>query len=165
MLHCDIKTLLPDNYLIKIDRATMAYSIEARVPILDHKIVEFATTIPPRLKIRSQVGKYILRRAMKGIVPDKILARRKHGFGVQGIVWYHDALKTIAPNLLSKSSIKRRRYFKFKFIEKLLNRLEHPMEQDAQRIWNLVTIELWHRIYIDQPNLQKKVELKLDKLI
>src|SRR5439155_11662780 len=90
--YADLQSYLPRDILTKVDRMSMAHSIEARVPLLDHKLVEFAATIPPELQLRDGATKHVFKSALRGIVPEAILARRKHGFAVPLGRWFRGAL-------------------------------------------------------------------------
>ena len=91
--YVDLKTYLPDDILAKVDRASMAHSLEVRVPLLDHRFVEHAATIPPELKLRGGEGKYIFKRALRGLVPDEVLTRPKMGFSVPLDRWFRGDLR------------------------------------------------------------------------
>ena len=98
--HCDLNNYLPLDVLTKVDRMTMAHSIEARPPLLDHHIVEFAATIPARLRLRDGTTKYLFKQAMRGILPDEIIDRPKHGFAVPTGTWFRGELSDFARDLL-----------------------------------------------------------------
>src|SRR2546427_352721 len=93
LMYVDLKTWLPDMYMEKTDKATMACSLEARLPMLDHRLVELAFQIPGRLKVRPWALKRLLKQALRGLVPPAILRRPKHGFAVPTDVWFRGRLK------------------------------------------------------------------------
>src|SRR6185503_2524908 len=111
LLYLDSKTYLPGDILTKVDRMTMAHSIEARVPLLDHKLIEFVQTIPASLKLRSGTTKHILKRAMRGLIPDEIIDRPKQGFGVPVNKWFNHELRDMLQDTLSDSKTRQRGYF------------------------------------------------------
>ena len=106
ILNTDMHTYLPDDELRKTDRLSMWHSLEVRVPFLDHKFVEFVATIPSKYKLNGHQKKYILIRALKGIVPDTILHRRKQGFSIPLANWLRGPLRDLVRSYLSASALK-----------------------------------------------------------
>lgn len=147
MLYADIKTWLPDDLLTKVDKTTMANSLEARVPYLDHTLVEFAMGIPSRLKIKGGTEKYILRKTAEDLLPRETLIRKKHGFTVPINEWTTKHLNTMISNTLSESAIKNRGYFKYDHVRHIIEHASNP--RYSHQLWALFTLELWHKIYID----------------
>src|SRR5213079_1038274 len=98
--YCDLNNYLPLDILTKVDRMTMAHSIEARPPLLDHRLVEFAATIPAHIRLRGGTTKYLLKRAMRGILPDAVIDRPKHGFAVPLARWLRGDLATFSRDVL-----------------------------------------------------------------
>lgn len=160
MLLSDIKTWLPNNMLIKLDRMSMAHSIEARVPFLDHRIVEFSSKIPSRLKLKGLNEKFILKKSMENKIPKNILKRKKQRFFVPLDFWFKNNLDYITSNIFLDSDFLKKNFNK-KFILKLLDyqkssshktilkhnqllRLYYP-----RQIWNLITLAMWHKTYIE----------------
>lgn len=144
--YIDLKVWLPDELLMKVDKMTMANSIEARVPFLDHRLVEFAMKIPLKFKIKNNKEKYILREAVKGVLPKEILYRRKQGFTVPKAYWIQTGLKDLISELLSEETIKRQGFFNYESIQKLLK--NH--EKNSQKILTLLIFGLWYKIYIEE---------------
>jgi asparagine synthase (glutamine-hydrolysing) len=145
----DIKSYLPNDILTKVDRMSMAHSIEARVPLLDHKFVEFAATIPPELKMKGKTTKYIFKRAMEGLLPGEILYRPKRGFAVPLSRWFRGQLGPFVRDLLlSRTSIERG-IFRKSYIERLIEMNDRGRAMDLQ-LWTLITFELWCRRFIDE---------------
>ncbi len=145
MLYFDTKTWLVDDLLIKADRMSMAASLELRVPFLDHRVVEFAATIPSKYKIKGRTTKYLFKEMMRGKLPDQIIDRKKMGFPTPLAIMFKTKLFSYAHDtLLSKASIGRG-YFQEKTIRNILN--EHQKgEADHHRvIWLLLVLEEWHR--------------------
>lgn len=146
VLYVDIETGLPDDLLMKVDKTTMANSLEARVPFLDHKFVEFSMSMPSKFKLKNRIEKYILRKAASKILPKSILERKKHGFSVPLDTWFRGEFKEIVMQILSENEILKRGYFRYDFIEKILR---NPRE-NYQLLFNLICLELWFKIYIDR---------------
>jgi len=94
--YVDIKTYLPDDILAKVDRASMAVSLEVRAPLLDHHLMELIAKIPSSLKLRGRTGKYIFKKAMAGVLPPEVLNRRKQGFAVPLATWFRTELRDVA---------------------------------------------------------------------
>ena len=148
-LGVDAALYLPDDLLVKVDIASMAHALEARSPFLDHEFMEFAATIPFPLKIQGRVKKYILKRALTGILPDEILHRPKMGFGVPIDHWLRHELKDMAFDTLLSSRAISRGYFRVGTVRRLLD--EHLRKRTSWHylLWTLLMLELWHRTYID----------------
>jgi asparagine synthase (glutamine-hydrolysing) len=149
LLYLDSKTYLPGDILTKVDRMSMATSLEARVPLLDHKLIEFVMQIPTSLKLKGLETKYIFRQAVRGIVPDAILDRPKQGFGVPINEWINSQLKTrIRETLLERRALERG-YFDAKYIKTLLDEHEKNRRDHSYALWILFMLELWHRKFVD----------------
>ena len=149
LLNFDINVLLPDDFLMKTDRMSMAHSLEARVPYLDHKLVEFAMSLPADLKVRKATEKFILKKAYEGILPKSIVDRKKHGFDVPIAYWLKNELKGMTDELLSDENIKKRGYFNPGYIRQLIKEFRAGKNVSPRKIWNLMSLELWHQIFID----------------
>jgi asparagine synthase (glutamine-hydrolysing) len=145
----DMKNYLPLDILTKVDRMSMAHSIETRVPLLDHKLVEFAATIPPEMNLRRGTTKYILKRAMRGILPGSIIDRPKRGFAVPLGYWFRGKLGSYVRDLLLGDSSRRRGFFNGRYIENLVARHERGENLDLQ-LWTLISFELWSRAFLDR---------------
>ncbi len=145
----DMKNYLPLDILTKVDRMSMAHSIETRVPLLDHKVVEFAATIPPEMNLRGGITKNILKCAMRGILPDSIIDRPKRGFAVPLGYWFRGKLGAYVRDLLLGDSSRRRGFFNGRYIEKLVARHERGENLDLQ-LWTLISFELWSRAFLDR---------------
>ena len=145
MLYLDARVWLPDDLLVKADKMTMAHAIELRVPLLDHKLVEHCWALPDRMKIRDGRGKWILRRAARGRVPESILTRQKKGFGTPTAAWLRSGLYDLAASsLLSRGSLAHDR-FDAALIERLLQRHRAGEADFSTELWPLVVLELWHQ--------------------
>ena len=144
----DLENYLPLDILTKVDRMTMAHSIEARPPLLDHKLVEFAATVPAHLRIRNGTTKYLMKRAMRGILPDGIIDRPKQGFAVPLAKWFRGELSDFTRDLLLSARCRHRGYFKPAYIEQLLR--QHDQGRDLSlQLWTILSFELWCRRFLD----------------
>jgi asparagine synthase (glutamine-hydrolysing) len=150
-LYVDLKTYLVDDILTKVDRMSMAVSLEARPPLLDHKVVEFVATIPPALKLYDGVRKYILKKSMSRLVPAEILGRSKQGFRMPLREWLRSRLRPLAEELLLGQTARSRGYFHQPEIERMWREHLAGQRDYAHQLWELMLIELWHRKYIDDP--------------
>jgi asparagine synthase (glutamine-hydrolysing) len=151
MLYVDTKTWLPDDLLVKADKMTMANSLELRVPLLDHKLLEFAATLPSNFKVRGLTTKYIAKRALAKQVPTEVLQRRKAGFPVPYENWLRTDLRDSIHDVLLDCETIGRGYFRKSAIEKLL-RQNLESGAHAKDIFSLLVLELWHRQFLsDRP--------------
>jgi asparagine synthase (glutamine-hydrolysing) len=146
--HIDITTRLCDFITSGLDGATMAYSVEARVPFLDHELVELCARIPPSLKMRWLTEKHILRRAMRNDLPAPILAKKKRGLGAPANLWLRDALPEFAGAMLSEETLRKKGYFKPLAVRRILSR-HRSGEADYTRI--LIAIlgtQIWDELFV-----------------
>jgi len=148
LLYADIKTYLHE-LLMKQDQMSMATSIESRVPFLDHKLVEFTCSLPERLKLRGGTTKYILREAMKGVLPEAILSRPKMGFPVPIGAWFRGAYKPVVDEYVLSERAVSRNIFNPEFVRDLVNRHQSGAENHDERLWALVNFEIWQRQFFD----------------
>lgn len=144
-LAVDIATYLPDDLLAKVDIATMAVSLEGRSPFLDHKFMEFTATIPANFKLRGNEKKYILKRALEGLVPHENLYRKKMGFSIPLVHWFKGELKPYFEEVVLASDSFIRTIFIESTIRKLLNEHVRGRVDNSNRLWALLTLELWHK--------------------
>lgn len=149
MTYVDLKTWLPDDLLIKADKMTMACSLELRVPMLDHKLLEFCTALPDRLRRHDGEGKVLLKKLMERHLPKEIIYRPKRGFPVPISVWFRGPLYERAREILLDDRTLRRGYFQPNYLSRILERHRSGAEDLSRRIFSLLTLELWHRKYID----------------
>ena len=165
VLVAEFKTKLVDDLLLGEDRMSMAHSVESRVPFLDTDLVEFAFTVPPHLKIKDNSSKYIFKKAMANTLPKEVINKRKCGFAYTPSLLFKDSLKEYATLLLSEEHVRRRGYFKYDYIHRIIDHKITPkLRWHYHYIIKLMAIELWHRIYIDQDDLYKP-KLQIDDLI
>ena len=148
-MDADIHSYLPFDLLIKVDIASMANSLEVRCPFLDYKLMGFTASIPFEYKLNGKIKKYILKKAFNGLIPDKILKRKKTGFGVPLCKWFRSELKDyISDILLSRQSLERG-YFRPDGVRALLSEHVSGKVDHSPRLWTLLMLELWHREFID----------------
>jgi asparagine synthase (glutamine-hydrolysing) len=148
LLYVDTKTWLPDDLLIKADKITMANSVELRVPFLDHRVLEFAASLPGSKKLRGTQTKYILKRAIAHRIPTELLSRPKTGFPVPYEVWLRKDLKEFATDILTDRRTLQRGYFEQGIVERLLD--ENSATQNySKEIFSLIVLELWNRTFLD----------------
>jgi asparagine synthase (glutamine-hydrolysing) len=146
----DFLTYLPDDLQVKVDLASMATSLESRSPFLDHEFLELTAQIPFSLKLKGfNNKKYILKEALRGLVPDEILFRPKMGFGIPIQEWFHHDLKAYAHSTLLSEKALARNLFRKEAVEKLLQ--DHLKKEGdyGYQIWALITLELWFQAYFD----------------
>jgi asparagine synthase (glutamine-hydrolysing) len=149
MLYIDLKTFLPCLNLAYTDKTSMASSVEVRVPLLDHELVEMAARIPARLKLKGLTGKYILKRAARRWLPREIVNRRKAGFSAPVRAWLVCELREMVEDLLSEPNIRRRGYFNYPGVRRLIDENLSGREDNSLKVFQLLTLELWHRTFID----------------
>ena len=141
--YADTKTYLAEDILTKVDRASMLNSLETRAPLLDHELVELAARIPSAMKVRKNETKYMLKKAMSGILPDEILYRRKMGFGVPLVHWFKKDLKDYAREVLLTRQARERGLFNTRHIEGMLDSHMKTGRDMSARIWALLFFEHW----------------------
>jgi asparagine synthase (glutamine-hydrolysing) len=144
--YIDIKTYLTDDILVKVDRATMANSLEVRAPILDHKLMELAASIPSSMKLHGMDGKYIFKKAVQQILPESVLRRRKMGFAVPLAQWFRKDLKDFARSVifgrsgdtpLQASTVKR-----------VWEEHQNGFRNRSTELWSLLVFRLWERQFM-----------------
>jgi asparagine synthase (glutamine-hydrolysing) len=144
----DLERSLPLDILTKVDRMSMAHSLESREPLLDHKLIEFAATIPAGMQIRNGSGKHILKEAMRGLLPDEIIHRGKQGFGVPLGHWFRGRLSGFLRDLLLSGPARGRGIFDQAYVLKLIERHEQGRDLGLH-LWTLISFELWCRTFLD----------------
>jgi asparagine synthase (glutamine-hydrolysing) len=153
LLYADLKTYLVE-LLMKQDQMSMAASIESRVPFLDHHLVEFAAALPPRMKLRGFTTKWILREAVKPLLPAAILTRRKMGFPVPFGPWMRGAGAGLARDVLLDSRARQRGIINPAAVSTLIDAHANGTADGADAIWSLLNLELWYRTFIDGEGVQ-----------
>lgn len=149
LLYLDSKTYLPGDILTKVDRMSMAVSLEARAPLLDHKLVEFVTRIPPSLKLHGGAAKHLLKQAVRGLVPDEILDRPKQGFGVPVQEWINRQLKDRIRETLTERRTVERGIVRPEYVKLLLDEHGRGRRDHSAPLWSLLMLELWYRTFSD----------------
>jgi asparagine synthase (glutamine-hydrolysing) len=147
--YVDTKTYLPDDILTKVDRASMAVSLEARVPILDHKIVELASRIPFEYKMRGNTSKYILKDIMTPWAPEGFLERPKMGFGVPLVRWFRSELRDYVRDRLLSKKARERGLFDMRFVEQMIDHHQSGQIDIAHLLWALLFLEEWFCHHVD----------------
>ena len=145
----DFRYYLPLDILTKVDRMSMAHSLEARVPLLDHSFVEFAATIPADWKWHQGRTKHIFIKSLRGLLPDEILDRSKKGFGVPLNRWFRGPLRPLVRELLLSDSCRKRGIFNEAYLNRLITRQEQGRSLDYH-MWTLMSFELWCRTFLDR---------------
>ena len=140
----DLKTYLVDDILVKVDRMSMATSLEARVPFLDHRVVELSFRIPGGEKIRGGDTKVILKRAMKDLLPEEILHRDKQGFSIPIKNWIRNELRSMMLDVLDEHKIRNQGLFDYRTVNRLVDEHLRGVENHSHRLWALMMFELWH---------------------
>jgi len=152
MLYVDTKSWLPDDLLLKADKMTMANSVELRVPFLDHKVLEFAASLPANYKVRGWTTKYLAKRALSSRIPKEILSRPKTGFPVPYESWMRNGLRSWVQDVLLDGRTTSRGYFKKTAIEGLLNE-DARVGGYSKEIFSLLALEHWHRMFLEGESL------------
>jgi asparagine synthase (glutamine-hydrolysing) len=159
----DIKNELPNWQLARVDRMTMAHAQEARVPFLDHRMVEFSATLPINFKLRKIDGKYLVKRAASNLLPKEILTRKKQGFTTPRDAWFRNDFMECAFNILSKENMRRRKYINTDYVEKLKQKVrktgDKPFRPYTYKLLILTMLEMWQQMYLDN----KSGVMKLDR--
>lgn len=146
--YVDIKTYLPEDILVKVDRMSMAHSLEVRSPLLDHKLMEYAGTLPSSLKLNGMESKYILKKCMKDRLPEKILYRKKQGFSIPLASWLRGEMKEFASETLFSSNNLLKNYFNSGYIKKIWRRHLSGRQDYAYPLWGLMMFELWQQRFL-----------------
>ena len=155
----DLHTYLPLDILTKVDRATMAHSLEARPPLLDHRLAEFAATIPAKFRLQGGTTKYLFKQAMRGILPDCIIDRTKHGFAVPLATWLRGDLAEFARGLLLSKPCRERGVFEPASVERLLALNARGRDLDLQ-LWTMLSFELWCQRFMDPSPRQQPAPVR-----
>src|SRR5262249_27411621 len=164
MMRFDAETYLPEDVLAKVDRMSMAHSIESRVPLLDNAVVAFASSLPASMKIREGRRKHVLKQVAATLLPRAILDRRKQGFGVPLGTWFRGNLRELfGDTLLSPSSLQRG-YFEPRFVRRVVDEHLTGRRDHTLRLWTLVVFERWHQLYAQRsrfPNSSPALHTRL----
>ncbi|HSB26409.1 MAG TPA: asparagine synthase (glutamine-hydrolyzing) [Pyrinomonadaceae bacterium] len=155
MQNLDTRLYLAEDILTKVDRASMAVSLEVRAPFLDPRVAEFAASLPSNYKLRGQKTKYILKRAVDDMLPRFVTRRPKKGFGVPVAEWLKFKLRPLARDLLSPERVRRAGVFNPEFVSRLQDEHERGVANHRKLLWTLLMFELWHESFIETP---KRIE-------
>lgn len=150
MSYLELKLRLPELLLMRVDKITMATSVEARVPFLDHQLVEYAMSLPVDLKIKGTSGKHILKRALEKVLPADLLYRPKRGFGAPIREWFRGASGVVLSELIMNSTIRRRGLFDYEFIARLIDEHSRGRRDWSFHLWALLNVSLWYDRWIDR---------------
>jgi asparagine synthase (glutamine-hydrolysing) len=151
ILYVDIKTYLVDDILVKVDRASMANSLEVRCPLLDHRLMELVAQIPSSLKLRDGVGKYIFKKALEPVLPQSILHRRKWGFGVPLATWFRSDLKDFTGDAVFAT---RDEYLDYNFLGQCWNQHQRGQRDWSALFWTVLMFKSWQTV-CDTPQLRE----------
>ncbi len=149
MLLTDQMTYLPNDLLVKVDIAAMAVSLEARSPFLDHHVIEFAASLPQNLKLRGLTTKYVLKKALRKLLPNENLNRSKMGFGVPVGHWFRGKMQPFLREVVLSEKASRRGLFKQEGVRQLIELHSHGERDYSQQLWTLLMLELWFNRFID----------------
>jgi asparagine synthase (glutamine-hydrolysing) len=145
----DTMTYLPNDLLVKVDIATMAVSLEARSPFLDHHVIEFAASLPEKLKLRGLTTKYLLKRVLRQLLPSENLGRRKMGFGVPIGHWFRGRLEPFLRETILSDRARGRGFFKPEVVKQLVDLHARGERDYSHQLWTLLMLELWFQRFID----------------
>ncbi len=153
-MYYDTKVYLPDDILVKVDRMSMAHSLETRVPFLDHRLVEFVATIPDDLKLQKsregRIGKYILKKTFNAFLPEVIQKREKHGFTLPVDLWFRDELREMALDVLSESQIKRIGILDPRAVSQMLNEHIQGKASHTETLWSCFVFVVWYENWVER---------------
>jgi asparagine synthase (glutamine-hydrolysing) len=157
MLYVDTRYYLPNDMLVKVDRMTMAHGLEARVPFLDHRLVELAATVPQNLKLKQLWHKkYLLKASLKGRLPHEILWRKKAGFNVPKGRWLKEDLKPFVLDNLSSACIQKMGVLEETAVTRLLQDHFSSKADNSHQIWCLLNLSLWWQTFMNGEAIQAK---------
>jgi asparagine synthase (glutamine-hydrolysing) len=165
--YVDIKRYLPDDILFKVDRMSMAVSLETRGPFLDYTLVEFAASLPPALRMRGITGKYLLKRAMQDILPEQIIHRSKLGFNIPYKNWLRQELRDLLQDVLSPTRLKQQGIFHASYVQSLVREHLSGRWDHAHKLWQLLMFQLWAERYLSASHpssLRKEIDARVVNL-
>ncbi|HAF24759.1 MAG TPA: asparagine synthase (glutamine-hydrolyzing) [Blastocatellia bacterium] len=158
MQSLDTRLYLAEDILTKVDRASMAVSLEVRAPFLDPRVAEFAASLPANYKLRGRKTKYLLKRSIEDFLPPFVTRRGKKGFGVPVAEWLKGKLRPLARDLLSPERVRRAGVFNPAYVTKLQDEHERGIANHRKLLWTLLMFELWHESFIETP---RRIETSL----
>jgi asparagine synthase (glutamine-hydrolysing) len=148
MTYLELKLRLPELLLMRVDKITMATSVEARVPFLDHHLIEYAMSLPRTLKVKGGTGKHILKRALESVLPADVLYKPKRGFGAPVREWFRGPEGESLIGQLMNSSIRERNFFDYAFIQRLVDEHRRETRDWSANLWCLLNLSLWYDRWI-----------------
>jgi asparagine synthase (glutamine-hydrolysing) len=148
--YVDFRLQLPEEFLLVTDRFSMAHSVEARVPFLDHTLVELVFRVPPSIRTRSEDPKYLLKEVMKGVLPDEILSARKRGFILPLHIWIKNDLRPLVEEMLSADYLIRQGIFSSRVCDRLIRPHLSGEHDYTQHIWTLLMFQLWYKVFLQE---------------
>lgn len=149
-LYCDIKTYLPEDILCVTDRMSMQHGLEVRVPFLDHKFLEFCATIPAEMKLRFVQKKYLMKKAVRGLLPREVISHRKQGFVGPMTRWLKNDLRSLVLETLSEGNLRKHNLLNRDTVRMILEEHFSGREIHDTLIWAMVIFQTWYNIYIDR---------------
>jgi len=149
--YVDTMQYLPADILVKVDRMSMANSLEVRSPLLDHTVVEYMASLPVAFKLRGGVSKYVLREMAQQLLPPAVLTKPKQGFALPADRWFRAELRQAAADILLDPKTLSRGYFRQGTITRMLRHHAEGYRDYSAWIWCLVVLESWFRVYVDEP--------------
>jgi asparagine synthase (glutamine-hydrolysing) len=158
MQNLDTRLYLAEDILTKVDRASMAVSLEVRAPFLDPRVAEYAASLPANYKLRGGKTKYILKRAVADLVPPFVTRRSKKGFGVPVAEWLKGKLRPLARDLLSPERVRRAGVFNAEYVARLQDEHERGVANHRKLLWTLLMFELWHESFVETP---RRIEMSV----
>jgi asparagine synthase (glutamine-hydrolysing) len=164
MLYTDMMTRMPEQLLMLVDHMTMAHSLEDRSPLLEHRVVEYAAAIPANLKIKGNRLKHIFREVAKDFLPPPLLSRSKQGFSFPLAYWMKSELGNLLQDLFMRSRLAEEGYFRRDYMMELLNQHRSGQMDHNYRLWILLNLELWWRIYIDGASVENLDQFIAERL-
>jgi asparagine synthase (glutamine-hydrolysing) len=150
VLYCDLKLYLEGDILVKVDRASMANSLEVRVPLLNRLLVEYAAHLPHSFKLRGLTTKFLLRQALKGLLPESILRRGKKGFNVPVAKWFAGPLKPLLEDVLSPRRLKQQGLFQPDYVAALVREHQARRRDHRKLLWTLLAFQLWYERWLNK---------------
>jgi len=141
----DLQTYLPGDILVKVDRTTMAYSLESRAPWLDHRLAELACRLPAGFKLHGGAGKHVFKQAVAPFLPPALLTRSKMGFTVPLAAWFRSSLTTVFPSTVLHKDMEQ--YISLGEVRRLWSEHQSGLRDHGQKLWNLLMLALWHGRY------------------
>jgi asparagine synthase (glutamine-hydrolysing) len=150
LIYVYARCYLQDDILVKVDRASMATSLEVRAPFLDLDLVEFLGRVPPELKLRGSKTKYLLKRAMADVLPPGIATRAKKGFGIPVAAWFKNELRDALQDELSSERIRRQGIFDAETVQRLISEHLSGRRDNRKPLWTLFVFQLWHRRWVEK---------------